>query len=449
MRLRVSPGPQARQCRMSKIHDAELQYLTVAYAKTVGIDADGRIVTFDPDRISREAAKLSPLLIYSLAAPCYGVMYRQLVDRRAPVALGQFLAGVWAIEDGLGMPLRLELPAKLLALDRGALQWVRSAGVDVGEAYFPKAINAFGNSAQELTAIAWGTRLWGVPVSSLAQANAGLRSYDQQPFRTSAKSSMQEATYEAWRHRPKRFYAGTAPASLDWDVDGLKESKISAPRPGMAVVPGSGTDIGAIDGVKQMLAMWPSERKGFLKGLSVQAKDFDFWLKGRARLAREEYTEVVARLGAEYDDWGGGYRLSGGNLLVASTPRQTVDLYNELSCGGDLEYSFEILAPEGAQALGMRVLVFKACGRPANIILFEAGSRCAALLDEPAGRGSTLINIQRPRVATKRVWSAAVKIVEGYRTVASPQTVGRVFGEKHAAWLEAGREDTFFPLMRF
>ena len=97
----------------------------------------------------------------------------------------------------------------------------------------------------------------------------------------------------------------------------------------------------------------------------------------------------------------------------------------------------------------MRVLVFKACGRPANIILFEAGSRCAALLDEPAGRGSTLINIQRPRVATKRVWSAAVKIVEGYRTVASPQTVGRVFGEKHAAWLEAGREDTFFPLMRF
>ena len=122
MRLRVSPGPQARQCRMSKIHDAELQYLTVAYAKTVGIDADGRVVTFDPDRISREAAKLSPLLIYSLAAPCYGVMYRQLVDRRAPVALGQFLAGVWAIEDGLGMPLRLELPAKLLALDREALQ---------------------------------------------------------------------------------------------------------------------------------------------------------------------------------------------------------------------------------------------------------------------------------------------------------------------------------------
>ena len=52
-------------------------------------------------------------------------------------------------------------------------------------------------------------------------------------------------------------------------------------------------------------------------------------------------------------------------------------------------------------------------------------------------------------MATKRVWSAAVKIVEGYRTVASPQTVGRVFGEKHAAWLEAGREDTFFPLMRF
>ena len=93
----------------------------------------------------------------------------------------------------------------------------------------------------------WLRSQWGVPVSSLAQANAGLRSYDQQPFRTSAKSSMQEATYEAWRHRPKRFYAGTAPASLDWDVDGLKESKISAPRPGMAVVPGSGADTGAID----------------------------------------------------------------------------------------------------------------------------------------------------------------------------------------------------------
>lgn len=422
---------------MSKIHDAELQYLTVAFAKDIGIDSRGRIVRFESDQICREDAQLEPLLIYSLVAPCYGLTYRELADLRSPLPLCQFLLRAWSIERGIGMPLRLELPAKLLALDRGVLDWVRKLGVDEGPAMFPKAITAFGISAQNLIGVTWESSDWREPVPSLADSNAGLRRYDEMLYSTSLRTSMQRLTFEAWLERPRRFHDGFDGAGMDWDVQALEEAKPSLPRPGLKVSDDDDGYSQSIRSMKQILSMWPSGRRGFMKGLNVTARDFDFWLKGSAYLKRSEFMEVLERVGADFDDWEGDYSLDGGNLLVASTPKYTDDVYTELAHGGDLIFSYELLPPDGAASLSMRPLVFKACSGPANIILFEVGSRAAALLDEPVGYGSTLINIQEPRVATKAVWASMRKIVENFRTFSTPQIVGRDFGEKHEAWLES------------
>lgn len=50
----------------TKIYDAETQFLTIAYAKDVGLDRQHRVVAFDAGENCREEAGLTALLVYSV-----------------------------------------------------------------------------------------------------------------------------------------------------------------------------------------------------------------------------------------------------------------------------------------------------------------------------------------------------------------------------------------------
>ena len=53
----------------TRIHDAELQLLTIAVAKDVGLDQNGLVAGFDSLFASRTEQGLHPILIYSVVAP--------------------------------------------------------------------------------------------------------------------------------------------------------------------------------------------------------------------------------------------------------------------------------------------------------------------------------------------------------------------------------------------
>lgn len=115
----------------SKIYDAEMQILTVSFAKGIGLKDRGKVDSFDELAGSHADDGLSPLLVYSLVAPACRSYFRLLVDPANPVPLSQFLHDAWSPRMAWGMPLTLQVKASLLASDRGFASWVEQQGIEL------------------------------------------------------------------------------------------------------------------------------------------------------------------------------------------------------------------------------------------------------------------------------------------------------------------------------
>lgn len=418
---------------MAKIYDAEMQYLNVAVAKHVGLDANGCVVAFQSDRISREYAGLKPLLVYSIVAPCYSVMARMLVDASAPISISRFLSQAWSTAHGVGLPQRLELDEAILASDRGFTDWAQSQGVICEPALSAKSLRAFARSAQDL---GWAITFVKPDRNSQASptldaANGSLHYFDNFTIEVSqgTRKSMDQMTFEAWIGRGQPFFNGSH-MDDDWSSTCLVEPPSALPKPHLAAQPGDGDEPLFVPGLKELVAMWPGGRRAFLRGLQTTARDFDHWIAGRAHLPPQASAKVLKRAGATYDPQIDGLTLGGGNLLIAQTAIGVERVYIELSNGGDLEYAFEVVSPPGRE-LPVRVLVFAAWGGPTNLILFPRdGGRAEAQLDD-----LSLINLTPARNAPGDVWDTLSWIFENREMFDKPQVVAMEFGVRHMDWL--------------
>lgn len=425
---------QTRDLRsMAKIYDAEMQYLHVAIAKDIGINSRGGVEAFDSDAISRETAGLKPLLIYSLTAPCYGVKARQLVDAAAPIPITQFLAQAWSAAHRLGMPQRIEMEDGLLKSDRGFKEWARAQGVSCEPPLSVKALRAFSRSAQDLRwAITFAQPDWhprGAP--SIDAANGSLHYYDTFSMATysGSNTSMVYDTFVSWCTRGQPFFTGSGIRD-DWSPEFIAEKPKALPKPHLAVERDSGEEPLYVHGLKELVAMWPGGRRAFFGGLQTTARDFDHWVAGRAHLPSREIAAVLKKVGAIYDHRFDGYRLVGGNLLIAKTAKGVDLVYTEISNGGDLEFAFEILPPAGVDLL-MRALVFAAWGGETTLVLFP---RNVGNLEAPLDKHS-LINLSSARRAPMDVFESLDWIIVQRELFDCPQKVGVVFGEQHRDWL--------------
>lgn len=54
-----------------KVHDVELLYLTVSFAKGEGLNAKGQVQTFDYKQTTPQEERLGPLPLYSHIHPAY------------------------------------------------------------------------------------------------------------------------------------------------------------------------------------------------------------------------------------------------------------------------------------------------------------------------------------------------------------------------------------------
>lgn len=426
---------------MGKVYDADLQYLTVALAKRVGLAADGIVHSFDDLIVGLADADLRPLLVYSLVMPRFRIYWRMLVDPEQPVPLSEFLRAAWAPEVALGMPKRLEVKGVLLESDRGFAAWVRSQGVEVNPASPSTSVDAFAKASRDvLSTLHWQTGHGegrGLP-KDLAACNDSLQEYDRWVGAHGHRDSVERVAHHEWRATAQHRFCLLGPLAEDCDLAALQFTEPVRPRRELAVDPDSEEIPLGVEGIAHLVAMWPGGPRAFFNGLSVSKRDFDFWASGRSHLAPVELAEVLHRAIALYRDEYGEWELGGGYLLVATTERQVSALYDVLSHGGDLEWAFELRGPAG-ELPPMRFAVFAPCGGVAKIILFERGGKAEKLLDAKRG----LINFRGPVRSTDQVWATVLHLIANKDNFENPSVVGRDFDELHGEWLAECSPSTF------
>lgn len=417
----------------TRIHDAELQLLTIAVAKDVGLDQNSLVAGFDSLFASRTERGLHPILIYSVVAPGFSRYVRMLVDARRPIPISQFLSYAWSAEAAFGLPMSVQAKASLLEHDRGFVKWIGSLGIAVETAASINCINAFERASQKLQGpIYWSSRRSRAKPVAIDAANAALLDHDAfSAFVGGARKSMDQYNYKSWNKREKR-YCTKASISNDWSPAAIVEHPKATLDPELAIRRHERRTL--VPGINDILSMWPNGRAAILKDLGIPSQEFDPWVHGQCHLRPEHFSSIDALLDLEYMDaryveeevW----RMGGGYLLLASLRARTVSAYDVLSHGGDLEFAFEIVGPSGERPAS-RVLIFAPVREDATIMLFRRGTPAEKLLDEEGP-----LDLQEPICAPPKIWKEVRYIVEHQLEFETPERVGADFGSAHSEWLE-------------
>lgn len=415
----------------AKIYNAEMQYLTIAYAKDVGLDNLNRVVWFDHRSLTHHDAGLAPLLVYSVVAPAFKVYIRKLVDTRKPISISEFLSYAWSDNLALGAPLSLEVKKDLLKADSGYCDWLNGVGVQVLATSSIKSIVAFERSSLDV----WFGVHWAIEFDrdydksvELNVANDGLSSYDVFSANHASRFSMEQLHFDAWRKQEKRFIAKAAIAD-DWDTGVVVKKERAMPNPELAL---DVTELPLlhVEGLKELVAMWPGGRREFFRDLNAKAKDFDFWVAGRSDISEDDFEEIKRRAVINYSDRIDDWVLGGSYLLEARTRKQAIEIYELLSHGGEVHASYEIVGPDG-ELSSHRFLYLATNIDGLHIILFERGKPVENSLSE-----KHLFCFSGAVRAPMHVWESVKYIVDKRANFLNPAILGSVFYAEHREWLE-------------
>lgn len=411
-----------------KIYDADLQLLTIAYAKDIGLDESGYVEEFNSDVVSHADVGLAPILVYSVVAPAYSVFARKLVDPRDPLSISAFLAWAWSLQSALSMPNRLEVKQRLIEADRGYLEWLDACEITISTPSSVKSLTAFERVSLDVRfAVQWRDVQRKDQSRSLEMANHAIREYDVFCASQAQRYSMDQITYEAWQGRDRRYFNGTC-LNDDWEMRVIPEVATErAPEMGM---PGVGDLVPVLSTcLNELVDMWPGGRKPLFKQLGITQKEFKLWTQGRRDLTQSVRSRLFHKLNFIHDPQAEEWELGGGYLLVASKPRATSKVYDDLAHGGDHRFSVELLGPQGEMA-SHRFLIFQSWSGDANIILFKRGGP-----EEKCLTGSRLINFGGAVYSTPEVWASVNEVVETCDRLQAPEVVATLFAEMHEDWL--------------
>lgn len=419
------------------IRCVETQYLTIAGARGVGLGHAGDTLEFtseDQGPVDIEERGLRPLLVVAVTVPAFQFRYRQLIDPASPRALSEILKDAWSQTSRIGMPRILEMNSSVAALDRGFIGWVESQGIEatIATRNMKSLSSVQGQSAISLNF----SCKWNVTVEqkesttvTLADGNAGLAQHDLFAMEHTIMPSMVQLNAKSFLDRGQRYC--TAPtAAGDWAPTEVVLDTRKAPKPHLstsALIAGHEPP----PGLQDLLAQWPGGRGKFLSSLGISISDVDFWLQGRARLEEVQEYSLFSQLRISLNDYD-EYELEGGYLILADGKTSFKRLYEELSSGGDLRFSHEMLGPEG-QTHALRILVFASWGGLLNVALFRRDGKAESLLD----KHQALINLRDPVQAPEDVWDSLSAVADNYLKFPHPETVGVVLEERHQSWFDS------------
>ncbi len=372
-----------------------------------------RGIVFVRDPIASNAAArygLSPLILYGLAVPGTAIHFICYSATTSPLSLLGMLQNAWKTAPGLrGCPEILRVSRHLanaapeLAANLERLG-VRMAIADGRDKRFPASLRNGQNLAVE---IGWG--LYGQArnidsidaLNNVAMAFHHQRASRDRPYYWSTKNAVTEHTLN-WLALPEMTATAELPAHLDWKIGpwlSAWEANLPPDYPrtidasqgvlwlmkeeghGAEEIDDGSTDFAA-EKAKLIADCWPNELLAIAKAVGITAKELRWYLTGKASLDGSTRSKLLSMLGVEYLEEYDDYEARGPSVLIANATRTISAAYNELSGGGDLEFSFEAIPDRGAADPSWRYLVFRSCARLTCVIMIPRGGPVAEALND-------------------------------------------------------------------
>lgn len=154
---------------------------------------------------------------------------------------------------------------------------------------------------------------------------------------------------------------------------------------------------------KILVDCWPNKPGDIANAIGITAKQLLWFLNGQAALSETERDDLSELLGIEASTDFVDYDVIGPCVLIAEGPKKCSNAYDELSNGGDIEYSVEVLPEKGTPDPSWRYVVFAAYGRLPNIFMFQRGSKTTDQLGE-----KLLMNYQGERKVPAAIYRDVV-----------------------------------------
>lgn len=398
-----------------------------------------RGIVFVRDPITIEAAakyRLSPLTLYGITPAGTAIHFIRFSAADKPRSLCGMLQEAWGAASGLrGRPDILKVNRHVAGACPGLANELGPRGIKliVADGKDKRFAAALRNGQNMVLQFGWRFRDDHPKLSSIDDLNAAAMAHHQQ--RVSSKfweygndKELAERT-RLWLSLPEMGMEVDLPASLDWTPgpwlaawqvrlpplcsrvfnDGHGVSWLLAGQPSSSqegaldmYKENAGTDgyDYAVAKAKLMVDNWPNKMLDIARALGITARELKWYLNGQADLFDADRLELLSMLSVECDDRiSDDYEAFGPCVLLAGSVRSISAAYNELSCGGDLEYSFEALPDKGAADPSWRYLVFKAYRKEPSVIMVPRGSNVAEQLDS-----RTFINFDGQRTIKAEVY---------------------------------------------
>jgi hypothetical protein len=154
---------------------------------------------------------------------------------------------------------------------------------------------------------------------------------------------------------------------------------------------------------KIVVDCWPNKPGDIAKAIGITVKQLLWFLNSQAALSERERNDLSELLGIEASADFVDYEVIGPCVLIAEGPKKCATAYDELSNGGDIEYSVEVLPEKGAPDPSWRYVVFAAYGRLPNIFMFQRGSKTTDQLG-----AKLLMNYQGERTVPAAIYREVV-----------------------------------------
>ena len=157
--------------------------------------------------------------------------------------------------------------------------------------------------------------------------------------------------------------------------------------------------------VKRLMACWPNELTEVAHSLGTTARQLQRFFTGQEDSADFPYERLIETFSFRVDEYQEGMTQGPHVLLAKGTVRATRELFEDITGGGDQEYSFEVVPVSGTPDPSFRYILFARCFEPESpfVLMVPRGTRLAQRLS------ADLINLEsQPRTVSESFYQDIV-----------------------------------------
>lgn len=441
------------------VHDFSVQY-----AKQNFLTSDGLVIEM-PDKLRDADARragLGRIILYGLCLEDHGMYFVRCSSNKAPLPLLEFLLEGWTTHTK-GLPDVLKISPKMADQMPWLAAFCESLGVSlqiaggkdrryeshkrnieqrldwIGLSYGSQGKQNSAASIDELNARGVWNNPYAYASGKVLEKGKALEVERVKPVPKSTASEYTSHTFKPgnWMLSPQE---SIPPRSTKWVKEDLQARLAgkwraehvtednddavhsdSAPTAHESEADARTTEAHEI--IRGLSANWPASRKSMAVHFGLAVAEFNWFLSGKRGLDYEVWRQirfeynVLASDRVHFDDGSVCYE-PGANyaLTIKETSlRAVTDLYTELSNGGDLAFSAEILPKAGKKSPVWRVVMFWTWGYRLVLMYFPRDSAWDKTLDKSLvstrmGGNTPFINMVCPVEVSAGLYSSALDV---------------------------------------